>query len=255
MKSSIFLSLATLGIASFLSAATLTNITTAGVSIADVYLSDAGDTNWAAWNTTQTGQSSISATQSKKAGTGTISDMLPSGGTDVRGTSTTGGYSSTDFTWTTTDETSNSVAPGSGVITGIFNGTLNSAVGVTFNITDLPTLTGGLLYQVNVYTTAYYAQGSFNAVIGAGTPTPTQLGNSHTSNKYTDYFSLAYNPDGLSDVLNITFADNRSHSNTNNFDHVAIQAVAISVIPEPSSFAMVLGTFALLFAFRKHSRR
>jgi len=235
---------------SFASGATLTNVTSGGTSIGSVNMTTEGTTNWAIWDTSSGATASIAPTQFKASGTGTIGSMTFVAGSGVRGTTSTG--TSSTFDWTQSDEASNTAADGN--VTGVFNSTLNQVNhGVTFSITDLPTLTGGQTYRINVYTVTFYGSGLFSADINGGSSI-TQSGLSQTSAQGTDYFTIDYNPDALSDELNISFV--LTGNNTGNTSsNVRIQGVAISAIPEPSQAAMLLGGLSVaLIALRRRKK-
>lgn len=234
-------------------AATLTNITSNGVAIGDVDLTEVGTTNWAAWDVrVSSTSSSIAPTQFKESGNGTISSISPFGDSAVRGTTSYSIYTDT-FTWTTPDENSNTAAPSDGRLSGIFNSNLDTiGNGVSFNITDLATLTGGQYYQINVYTSTFRGTGKFNADINGGTAI-TQLGLEHDTTKNTDYFSIAYNPDDISDSLNISYE--LFSKTTAGSSHTVIQAVGISIVPEPSCYALIAGALAFFCIAHSQGRK
>ncbi len=230
-----------------LQAATLTNTTTSAVSTLptpNVDLSAIGTLNWAAWDTDSGSTTSIAPTQVKAAGVGTVSSITESGtaSSTVRGS--TNRTSSVDtFTWTTSDESSNTAAPVDGILIGAFNTNLDhSDAGVQFNITDLAALTGGQYYEINIFTSAFRAQGILNAsIVGDPGSLISQNGIYHGASKYTEYHTIAYNPDSISDSLNIAYdvlVEGTSGGETSS--HISIQAVAYSIVPEPSTFALLL---------------
>ncbi|WP_269524599.1 hypothetical protein [Coraliomargarita parva] len=229
--------------------ASLLNITSTGTAISEVDLTATGTTNWALWDIFSSSTvSDLAPTASKNTGSATgigiMSHITPFGGTTVRGTTSINNYTDT-FTWTQSDEASNIAAPSDGLAIGAFNGTLNTTgLGVTFNITDLAALSGGLYYEISVFTTSFRGTGEFNADIN-GTSTVTQAGIAHDTIKDTDYFSIAYNPDSTSDVLNISFE--LASLISGGSAHTAIQAVSISIVPEPSTFALIAGCLAMVW--------
>ncbi len=244
-------------------AASLSNTSTSAVTTLpspNVDISAVGTTNWAVWDTDSGDVTSIAPTQFKDGGVGTVGSITASSfgtaGNNVRGS--TNRTSSVDtFTWTTADEASNTAAPADGILIGAFNSSLdNAGAGVQFNITDLAALTGGQFYEINIYTSAFRAQGKLNASIeGDAGSLISQNGIYHDASKYTEYYTIAYNPDSTSDILNIAFDmldDGTSGGETSS--HISIQAVAYSIVPEPGTYALLAGCLAftwIAFARRR----
>jgi hypothetical protein len=232
-----------------------------GSTVTSVDLTAAGSTHWAAWNRTNTTNvSSASPNYTKTGGTGTISAITTTNSSaivepaayaaTVRGTNSSTSYpDSPVFSWSTMD--SSSSAPS--FMTGIFHTTLNQDLyGVHFSITDLPALAEGLAYRINVYATSY--NGASTLTLTSGTAFATLDGEAKSTGrtKSTNLFEFNYNPDSPSTVLDV---DLRLSGTFGDSGHAAIQAVAISVIPEPSASLIAfagLGT-ALLYRNRKQA--
>lgn len=239
-------------------AAILTNVTSSATATSDVDLSSLGTTNWAAWDSASGSTSSIGATHFKASGTGTISAITGSDGTNVRGTGNTGSYPSDVFSWTQSDESSNLAAPADGIISGVFNSSLDDdTVGITFSITNLASLGGSGYYEINLFATAFRAQGALSADInGDGGSLISQNGTTQDAVKNTDRYTIAYNPDSSSDVLNIYYdvlVDLSGSGDTSS--HAAFQAVTISAVPEPSAFALISGGLAMAWITLARRRR
>ena len=232
-------------------AATLLNNSSSGTTVASVDLSSYGTTNWAAWNTRSNtlGTEGFAPFATKSGGIGTISPVTFAGdSSNARGTTSLGAYPAT-FSWTTADATGGIAAPGDGILTGIFAGTVaDTGSGVTFNITNLPPLTGGQNYLVSVMTTTFRGTATLTATSGVLTP-PGQTTPTHGETKSTEVSSFLYNPDLATDSVAFTLI----HTSASGSSHSAIQAVAISIIPEPSTALLALGgMMAATFRRRRH---
>jgi hypothetical protein len=212
-----------------------------GSTVTSVDLTAAGSTHWAAWNrSSNTNVTSASANYTKTGGTGTISAITttnpsaivgpPAYAATVRGTNSSSSYPVNPvFTWSSSD--SSSSAPS--FMSGIFHTTLTQDLhGVHFSITDLPALAEGLAYRINVYATSY--NGASTITLTSGTAFATLNGETKSTGrtKTTNLFEFNYNPDSPSTVLDV---DLRLSGDFGDSGHAAIQGVAISVIPEPST--------------------
>lgn len=224
----------------------------AGVSVVtSVDLTAAGTSDWAAWHRGNNGEVlSASPTYRMNGGIATISAITttnPSAITEpteyknvVRGTSSSNNYPKNVFTWT--NAVAGTAAPDH--LTGIFHATLRQSLyGVQFSISNLPLLTEGQHYRINVYGTSY--NGSSSITLTSGSLNATLNGASKGSgnnDKTTNLFAFDYNPDSASNSLLVTLISNGTVTNA----HAPIQAVAISIIPEPSSAILpVFGGIAL----------
>ncbi|WFB37845.1 PEP-CTERM sorting domain-containing protein [Kiritimatiellota bacterium B12222] len=232
----------------------LQNLTSTGQLVFDsTDLTAEGTTNWAAWHSFERGQSSISPAFIKKSGMGNISDIEPEfGGYSVRGRESTS-LDMSQFYWSASDEANDLAGPSDRRITGVYNEDDHSTdSGLGLSISDLPYLAGGQYYQVNLYTTSYYGYGKLYASVGSG-PLITQMGNGAVGDEYTEYFSVAYNPDNSAEVLNFTYLLDQKHPDYS-VNFVSIQAVTLQVIPEPSTF-WFLGGGLMWMVVRRWRRR
>ncbi len=222
-------------------AATLlrTGPTATGVSAVD--LTSVGSTNWAAWNSRSNPDNAPSADFFMSGATGTISEMSRTTGSGVRGTDNTATYPANVFTWTNGND--NTVPE---KISGIFTTVDQTAAGIQFSITDLPSLGNGQAYHINIYASAY--RGTNEITASNGTLDQTISGILKGDTKNVELYQFFYNPDDESDILTISSI---LSVDTGTTAHALINAVAISVIPEPSSPLLVAGSLLGLFGIRR----
>jgi hypothetical protein len=252
----LFLTASTLAVSAFashLSAATVTNITSAGSEqTGGINLTGLGSVNWAAWHSNTpatTTFAELSPFATKTASVGTISGLTPRGtSTLVRGSDTFTSYRNV-ITWS--DGTA--AVPNAGLLSGGFGTNVNAFNnGVGFSITNLVPLALGQTYQINVLAAAFNGGGTMTATtpLGAGTSTATQAGtvrdNSNTRN--TELFQFSYSPDSITDTLNLTYVLSVDGSGASS--HVLIQGVGISIIPEPSTALLLISAATIGLARR-----
>lgn len=223
-------------------AATLLRTAPTATGVSSVDLSAIGTTNWAVWDSRSNPDSTPSPDFHMGSGTtGLISGISRTTGSGVRGTENTGSYPSGVFTWSNGN---NNTVPAQ--ITGMFTTTDQTVAGVQFTITELPVLTDGQYYQINLYGSAYNGTAQVTATLGALTQSITGTATGGTKN--IDLYQFLYNPDNQNDVLtlsSILFVDDGDSA------HALINAVAISIVPEPSS-ALIAGFGILgLFGIRR----
>lgn len=164
--------------------------------------------------------------------------------TSVRGSSITTG---TTFSFT------NGASPSSasGITSGIvFNNDLNfTGTGVQLQIAGNP----NQLLQLDIWAGGFGATGTLTLTLpGAAPITLTSQAYSSGTPKDATLFTVFYQPDSLSDLLNIAF----TASNTTTSGHVGIQAISISAVPEPSSSLLCMSALALCgLAYRRRTVR
>jgi hypothetical protein len=208
-------------------------------------LTTTGNVDWAIWNdsTGSPGNASFAPTNQKSGGTLGISAITPvtvsgqSSSTTVRGsTSTTG----TLFTYT--DGTTTTAA--TNVMSDlVFNNDLNQVgSGVKFTLAGEP----GQLLQLDIWAGGFTATGLLTVTLNDATTLTltSQAYNANGTPKGATLFTVLYQPDSISDLLNVSYIASAS---TNTSGHVAIQAVSISTVPEPGvgglwgGIGMILG--------------
>jgi len=233
----------------------LTNITSGPVAApASIDMANYGTKNWSVWDdrvTTGSGIASIAASASKTGGEGTISSIsgLNNGSpSNVRGValSSLTAYTST-FSWS--DGTPGSVTS-PGKPTGVLAANLDLLnVGVTLTISNLLPLTDGQYYQISLLTTGIRGTSAISATSGA--TTVNQPGFVFLEAKSTQVHQFAYNPNLQADTLTLT---NLLSADTGMNSHVVIQAVGISIVPEPSVGLLCLAAIPL-FRVRRRPRQ
>lgn len=230
-----------LGALQFANAATLSG---AGVTngVTGINLTSIGTTNWAAWNSDVNPDPTPAADYRKATATGTISAISTTGGSAVvRGTGSTAAYPTGIFTWSTSDSNGSLAAPTT--MAGLFHETLEQTTnGVHFTITGLPTLLVGQSYLISLYASAFNGGAQATASF-TGLTSVSLDGVTHDGTKNTDRFQFLYTPDSTASSLDLAV---KLINNTSGADssHALIQAVAISIVPEPS--VSVLGALGLL---------
>ena len=232
------------------SAATVTNITSAGVDQprastgTSIDVSALGSVNWAVWDvrTTASTTSPVAPYATKTGGTGTISGIGFAGSsTNVRGTNTTTSFVNT-FTWTG----GTAVPNADGKLTGIFGGNVNTLNnGASFSLTDLAPLDAGQSYQISVLAAVFNGQGTMTATTGASSPFQLGISAGATNERLTQLFQFNYTPELATDSLSLSWI--LTSVGTGGSAHATIQAVAISIIPEASTASLaILGTATAL---------
>ena len=230
--------------------ASLANVSSAGASAGTaVNLTTVGSSGWAAWELPDgtTGGTSYSPFATKNGGLGTISAITRLGGGALR--SPGADNSSQSFSWTTSDATGSVASPADKRLSGVFSATLSTqGQGVSLTLTNLAALTGGQTYLITLYGYSYGARGQATASIGA-TSVNQLSANINTTVRNAELYQFSFNPDSTDDVLTLAYAISSAGNDAN--AHTAIQAVAISIIPEASSAVMALAGATVLLARRK----
>jgi len=233
-------------------AATLTNISSAGVPTGSVDMSALGTTNWAVWNVrTNSTTTSINATATKNGGLGIISAITPTGVSNVRGTSSIdGNYPPNTFTWTTLDATGSVAPPSDGIVAGVFQSPLNNVgTGVRFSIQNLAPLAAGQYYLITVLATGYQAVNTLTATVGGDSV--SQDSSSFGNSKTTDSFQFHYEPTSSSDQIDFTYTIKTDTNTDQALSQAVIQGVTISIVPEPSSALMALAGGLAFLGYRR----
>jgi len=197
-----------------------------------------GGEDWSYYNTTSNPYSGA-PTNSNSGGT-LIGNITPIGGGGVRGSSF-----ESDLRFTFTDGTS----PSSGTldVSGIFNTQLDTnGAGVGIDLT-LPTTD---TYEVLFFASGFFdydggTRAQFTAQLtGASDYTDNSL-ESTTSSSPKDgiVYSLSVTPDNPNDVLSLSWVlQNQTAAGS---EHILVDGLAISVVPEPSTYAVISGALAL----------
>lgn len=211
-----------------------------------VDLTDLGTVDWALWNTTDAASvGSHVATNTKSGGADIISAITAVGGSgSVRGVSgAVQTYSYTDGTSpaTATDATSGFV----------INSQLDSmGAGITLSITG----SSSQLYVVDIWTAGFRARGDLTASLSGAddvvlsSRTFGDVGVAKESSRFT----ISFQPDSDTDLLNLSFL---MSADTGSNAHVGIQAITVTAVPEPSSYAFLLGLVGFGFALNGMRRR
>lgn len=218
------------------------NITTAPNSTTGTAqtLPSGANTDWGYYQQTGTPSptvTSFNATNTSSDGARTFTVTTLNGGS-LRGPaapSTGSPFSYFDFGNGTTPGTGDNVQP-----SGIFNSQLGSG-GVTAGAGVQLSLTGFTGQSViQLWAFAFQSTGQLEVFInGSGTAAFSQSisGAAPSGGKDASLVTLNFTPDSASDVIEIRYKLSSTSDNTNG--HVGIQAVAISPIPEPASFALL----------------
>lgn len=219
-----------------------------------VNLSTDGGLNWALWSVTSdtltsTTTNSRASTNHKsggpaEGGAGYISGISAVGGTSqVRGST-----SLPAITYTYSDGSSPaSLSPAAKQGT-IFNSKFDDTTGVGLSLT----VTGdpSQLYRVNVWATGYSGVGQITATLNNATEVQL-LSQTFDNTKQPVLFTFEFQPDSAADLLHLSYI---LHTDGGlNSSHIEIQAVTVTVIPEPSSLA-VAGLFGGLALVRRRRR-
>ena len=210
-----------------------------------VNLTTEGTLDWAIWNSTSSGTTASKApTNTKVTGLGLISNVTPVSGGSVRGAS------AGTQTFTYVDGTSPTAQTNA-----TFGLALNSQLstigaGVHLSITGNP----ALAYKVNIWTTGFRATGQMTASL-AGAADVVLSGDAFASTKVPELYSFTFQPDLASDTLNIDYVITALPDFDTGSGHIGFQAVTVSVVPEPTTIAMLLGGLGLLIGFQRARRR
>ncbi|WAC19120.1 PEP-CTERM sorting domain-containing protein [Luteolibacter sp. SL250] len=222
--------------------------TTSGTA---VDLTASGTTNWAIWDFQSGADAATTRAPSNTLGTpvapgtaGYISGLTgisPEGGTgNLQGSGTLG---ATFFTY------SNGADPGSLSpplkIGTAFSSTLDlEGTGMGFTVTGDPSQ----LYRVSIWAVGFNGQGTLTASLNGATSLPL-VTQTFINAKAPVLFTIEFQPDSATDLLHLSYiltTDTPNGSGTTGKNsHVAIQAVTVEAIPEPSAALALLGAFGL----------
>ncbi|MFA6959125.1 MAG: PEP-CTERM sorting domain-containing protein [Opitutaceae bacterium] len=214
-------------------------------------LTSANTLDWAIWNTTSsTAVGSISATNTKSGGGGLISAITPFATTAVSPNNVRGvGGATEQFSYTDGSSPTSQTNATFGFVT---NSTLATAgQGVQTSITG----NASQLYRVDVWTAGFAGRGEMRASLnGASMVTLfSETFGTDGVNKASNLFSFFFMPDSNSDLLSLSF-HLMSSPTPGASAHVGIQAITVSAVPEPATYAMLLGVGGLAFALVKRRR-
>ncbi|TLD71755.1 hypothetical protein FEM03_06345 [Phragmitibacter flavus] len=225
----------TLHLAPQLNAAVLAGqvFTNPGVSAVD--LTATGSVDWAIWDFTQVSApfpTTVAATNGKAGGTANISVISTVGGGSLRGS---GGSSIglKNFSYSDGNSpTSLTNLPQSLV----FNSSLDAGGlnrGVQLSLSGDPAQE----YLVSVWATGFNAQGTMTATLNGATAVTLQS-QEYSNSKQPTLFTFTFRPDVVGDLLNLSYVMTTDTTGTNS--HVGIQAVTVSVVPEPTQALLCL---------------
>lgn len=229
-----------------LSAATLSgSVNTAPGSVTN--LTTGGTTNWAIWNySSTTTLASVSPSNTRAGAPG--SAAIPGFISDITAATTGNVRGGTNGTMTFNYSNGNPAVATSG----------SSPIGLVFD-TDLDTpnqgvklsVTGAPLasYRVDVWATGYDGTGRMTASLANAT-TLTLDSQAYAFSKDPTLFSFIFTPDSASDTLNLSYTL-LTNGTATNISHVGIQAVTVTLIPEPSSAMAMIGGLAMLGFVRR----
>jgi hypothetical protein len=238
---------AVLAQASVQAATLIGNVNTAPAS--SVNLTTDGTLDWSIWNTTSaTGVASPVAPTNKMASSpGIISTVGSISGGTLRGSAITSTETFSYSNGTSPTTLSPAVTQGS-----IFESAVGSAgKGLTL------TLQGdtNALRAVDIWATGFDGTGTMTATLNGTTPV-VLMSQAYGVNSLEapTLFTLTYQTNSNSDVLNISYNLTNTGTNTGS-SHVSIQAVAVSLaaVPEPSQ--VMLGMFGLVALMMRRRRR
>lgn len=228
---------------------------TASASNTSYNLTSYGALDWEVWKKANGSNSAANAiaTNSKAGGTA-LSDLFTVGATSAAGfrASTT---STPNWDFTYTDGTT---AGPTDDANGVFHDTTGSAgKGVGLTVT-LPT-TG--TYRITLFVAGYNTTTLLTASLaGATTVTNSSFTPLVSDPKNMAIFQIDATADSINDVLNLqivnTALSNPTTSSTipDSNGHVMISAVAVQLIPEPSSAVLALGSLAGCVLIRRRSK-
>lgn len=226
--------------ATSLSAATLMG-SFADYDNTQVDLTASGDLDWAYWESTSNPFPAPGTTNSKLGGT-LIANPTVVGTGNLRGSN-----SNTFVDITFSDGTSPTSGSFAGV-SGIFSTSLNTpGAGISIDIT-LPE--AGVTYYITLWGSEYATQtsgdtgGIFTASLpGASDYSSNAFYGPATSPKASAVYSITASADNNNDVLTLTYV---LPSQTRANGHVLFDALTVSSVPEPSTYALIIGAAAFV---------
>jgi hypothetical protein len=217
-----------------------------------VTLTSADTLDWSIWNTTaSSGVASISATNKRAGGAGLISAITPFATTTVATNFVRGvGGAIEQFSYT---DGTNPFSQTNATLGFVANSTLATAGrGVQLSVTGNTAQS----YRVDVWTVGFAGQGEMRASLNNASTVilTSEAFGTNGSSKASNLFSFTFTPDSNSDLLSISF--HLMSTGIGASGHVGIQAVTVSAIavPEPTTYAVLLGIGGLAFAMAKRRR-
>lgn len=198
-------------------------------------ISSYGALDWAVWQKAAGTNAAYNVATNSKNGATAVSDLFLVGtGSGFRASTT----STPNWDFTFTDGTS----PTAGTISdanGVFHPTIGSSgKGVGLTVT-LPTTS---TYRITLFVAGYSTTSNLAvSLAGATTLNNTSFTPVVSNPKSMAYFTIDATADTAGDVLRLEFTNT---SATSSDSHVMISAVAVQMIPEPSSAMLALGTLA-----------
>jgi hypothetical protein len=217
-----------------------------------VTLTSADTLDWSIWNTTaSSGVASISATNKRAGGAGLISAITPFATTTVATNFVRGvGGAIEQFSYT---DGTNPFSQTNATLGFVANSTLATAGrGVQLSVTGNTAQS----YRVDVWTVGFAGQGEMRASLNNASTVilTSEAFGTNGSSKASNLFSFTFTPDSNSDLLSISF--HLMSTGIGASGHVGIQAVTVSAIavPEPTTYAVLLGIGGLAFAMAKRLR-
>jgi hypothetical protein len=241
-------------ISGIVSAATLSipTVTSPGSGL----LSGPSTINWAIWaNNSNNTATSLAPTNTRANSTGIISAITNLGGgtNNVRSSTNTSPYDSVSpqnrlsYTGGTSPAAQTNVTA-----VGVFSTSFTSGQGIGLTISQLAALPAGQSYQINLWAAAFNADAVFLASTDGGATTSTvTYDRPSDSGKPLNRYTFTYNPDDISEVLSLALSSTDVTTTTGANPHVVIQAVDISIVPEPSSAMLLLGAAGALALRRR----
>ena len=198
-----------------------------------------GAVDWAFYDTTANPANGL-PTNSKNGGTaiGTASAV---GGGNIRGSASS--LTEPDFTYTDGTSPASGTGENPG---GLFNTQLDTlGAGLQLSI-DLPTTD---TYKIYIWTAAFNAQATFTAALtGFTSYTDSSMNDSVGPSPKPSYlYTLTAKPNTAGDDLVVSLA---SAADNGTSSHVVLEAVAISVVPEPATLGLLIAGLGLV-GFRR----
>lgn len=208
---------------------------------ANANLTIAGSLDWAIWNRT----SNINSVPTNEPVDGpNLIGNLSAVGT----TANVGGFGGSTQTFTYTNG-ANAPTSVSGVTMGLAtNATLETlGNGVELSISGDPTK----IYSINIWATGYRGEGTLTASLAGATPV-SLLSGTFGNTKSPVLFTLTFQPNSALDLLNVRFVLSTNGDGASS--HVGIQAVTMSVVPEPSATLLLAGGLLAMTLFRRRGK-
>jgi len=216
----------------------------------DISLTNTGSLDWAIWDAnSDTAFAEKVTTNIKSGGPGVISSI-----TAVAGDGSVRGASDGLQTFTYVDGVSPTSQFNSTIGMTINNSLGSIGPGVQLSVTG----DSSLMYQVDIWTTGFRSVGEMTASLNGADDVvlyTDEFGTNGATAKVGQLFTFYFQPDSNSDLLNLSFVTSAVNASDANFAHVGIQAVAVTVVPEPHTTALLLGASAVVLAVSLRRRR